>query len=274
MIKSILVGLGDLAYSQSATDHAVDLAKRCRARLTAVTLVDPGSMSAGTFPIGAGGIAKELREHRLELTEEVLDQAVEYFSKTATAAHLCFDVQREEGKAFEKIIECSRYHDLLVCGLRNLFTHGVMDEPPSELVRLVEEGARPLIAVEDQYREMKRTLIAYSGSIESSIAMKRYVQMNLWPDALLRIVTFDSNESQGKRRLEQAANYCRAHGIEAEIDLVNQSAKDGLLPYAAGLDADLIIMGNSRKGFLMRQIFGEVVLNVVANSNRSLFLSQ
>jgi nucleotide-binding universal stress UspA family protein len=274
MIKSILVGLGDLAYSQSATDHAIDLAKRHEVRLSAVTLVDPDTMATGPVPIGAGEAAKELREHRLELTEDVLNQAVEYFTQACEAAGICFDVQREEGYAFEKIIKCSRYHDLLICGLRNLFTHGVVQEPPSELVRLVEEGVRPLVAVSEHYREVKRALIAYSGSIESSKAMKRFVQLQLWPDAEVRIVTFDTNVAAGQKRLDAAAAYCQTHSLRPETDLVKKPAKESLLPYAAGWNADLIVMGNSRKRFLLRRIFGETVLDVIANSNRSLFLSQ
>lgn len=272
--KSILVGLGDLEYSQSATEHAVELSKRFDARVTAVTLFDPDTLSIGPVPIGAGEAAKELREHRVELTQEVLAEAVDYFIKNCESAGICYDVLHETGNALEKIIACSRYHDLVVCGLRNLFAHGVTQDPPYELVQLVEAGVRPVLAVAQQYTDIRRVLIAYSGSIESSKAMKQFVQMNLWPDAELRIVTFDSNENIGKQRLDNAAEYCRQHGLEPEIEYVNKSAASSLPVYATGWGADLIVMGNSAKTYLLRRIFGEIVLNLVSEAKHPLFLSQ
>jgi len=275
MIKSILVGLGDLEYSQSATEHAVELAKRFDARITAVTLFDPDTLSTGPVPIGAGEAAKELREHRVELTREVVSQTVEYFTNACGLAGICYEVLHETGNALEKTIACSRYHDLLVCGLKNLFAHGVTQEPPYELVKLVEAGVRPVVAVTQHFREVRQALIAYSGSIESSKSMKQFVQLNLWPDAQLRIVTFDTRAELGRKRLEHAAAYCLAHGLQPEIELVNKPiGGGGLSAYAAGWGADIIVMGNSAKTFLLRRIFGEIVLNLVADSTRPLFLSQ
>lgn len=272
--KSILVGLGDLEYSQAATEQAVELAKRFDSRVTAVTLFDPDTLAIGPVPIGAGEAAKELREHRVELTKEVLGDAVEHFVQNCESAGICHDVLHETGDALQKIIACSRYHDLVVCGLQNLFAHGVTKDPPYELVQLVEAGVRPVLAVTRQYTQVQRALIAYSGSIESSKAMKQFVQLNLWPEATLRIVTFDSNENTGQQRLDNAAEYFRLHGLEPETEWVNKSAASSLAVYAAGWGADVIVMGNSAKTFLLRRIFGEIVLNMVSGAKHPLFLSQ
>lgn len=274
MIKRLLVGLGDDRFARSATEHAIQMAKQHDAQLTAVTLFDPHSLDVGPIPIGAGASARDLREHRLGQTVEVLEQAVRYFEQRCQSENLRHDVLHETGNPFERLIAASRYYDQMVCGLKNLFAHGVVEEPPYELIRLVESGVRPLIAVGDCYREIQRILIAYSGSIESAKTMKRFVQQRNWPDAALKIVTFDDDRTAGEDRLARAREYCNAHGLSAETEVVAQAPKEALLPYAEGWGADLIVLGNSAKRLLLRRIFGETALHVVANAERPLFLSQ
>ncbi len=274
MIKAILVGLGDEKYARSATAHAIQLAKQHEAHLTGVTLFDPDCLDMGPIPIGAGESARELREHREAQMREVLEHAVTHFQTSCKSAKIAHDVIRETGNAFSAIISASRYYDVIVCGLRNLFAHGVVDEPPNELVRLVEEGVRPLIAVGEDYREIKRVLIAYSGSTESAKTMKRFIEQRHWPDATLKIVTFDTDREAADTRLAEARHYCELHGFKPEIEAVAESPSSSLLPYAQGWNADLIVLGNSAKRLLLRRIFGETALNIVGNADRPLFLSQ
>jgi nucleotide-binding universal stress UspA family protein len=274
MVKTILVGLGDELFSEASSRHAICLAKQHDARLTAVTLYDPESLGAGPVPIGAGGSAKELREHREQLTKEVMDRVAENFQQAALQANVSYDIVHEQGRPFEWMLSAARYYDLFVGGFKKLFAHGVVDDPPHELIRLVEAGVRPAIAVSEQYRDIGRILIAYSGSTESANTMKKFVQYRLWPEATMRIVTFDRDQQKAAQRLGDAAKYFQAHGFEPDTECVAQSPKDALLTYAAGWDADLIVLGNSAKRLMLRQIFGETAQHVIGNADRPLFLSQ
>jgi nucleotide-binding universal stress UspA family protein len=121
---------------------------------------------------------------------------------------------------------------------------------------------------------MKKVLIAYSGSMESAKAMKRFVQMRLWPEAKLRIVTFAQEANQAEQLVGEAAAYCRAHGFEPEVACVPESPKDHLLAYAAEWGADLTVVGNSAKNLLLRRIFGETALHAIRHSDHPLFLAQ
>lgn len=273
MIKAILVGLGDEKYARSATAHAIELASRHEAQLTGVTLYDPECLDVGPIPLGAGGSARELREHREARIREVLDEAVSQFEHACHAAGVSHQIIRATGDPFESMISAARYHDVIVCGLKNLFAHGVVDEPPNELVRMVEEGVRPLIAVSDAFREIKRVLIAYSGSTESAKTMKRFIQFRHWPDAVVRIVSFDRDRNGAEERLAKARDYCQLHGFNPDTEAVQDRPLDALLPYARGWNSDLIVMGNSAKRLLIRRLFGETALHVVAHTDLPLFLS-
>ena len=144
--------------------------------------------------------------------------------------------------------------------------------PQNEMIRLIEAGVRPILATGAEYRETRRVLIAFSGSVESARAMRDFANFNLWPGVTTRVVHFGT-EKEGEVLLPSARSYLEDHGFDAEVELVSGSAKKQLLPYAQEWDADLIVLGNSAKSLLRRRIFGETALNTIRESPLTLFLS-
>jgi len=230
--------------------------------------------STGPVPIGAGQLAKELRESRHEDVQSIIEATEVDFVTRCKKEGIDHQIQRETGDPLAALVSLTRYHDLIVCGLQSLFEHGVIDEPPDELAMLVEEGVRPLLAVTDQDRPIRRVLIAYSGSMESAKTMRRFIHFRMWPDAIFRIVTFNPQIEVGRVLLDEAADYCRAHGFEPETECICEPPLSSLLPYAADWKADLLVMGNSAKNMLLRRILGETALHVMRNSEIPLFLAQ
>ena len=275
MMKRILVGLGGTDYTVTAINQAVALAMAHDAEVTGVSIIDERRLTnVGPVPIGGGHYAHELAEDRIKKAQERVEWGVREFTEASRAAGVRHQVMREVGEPFTLMIDQARYHDLMIFGLRSLFEFDLVDDPHDALVRLVQAGVRPLIAVSKGFYPVKKVLIAYSGSMESAKAMKRFVQMRLWPEAQLRIVTFAHEVNKAEQLVGDAADYCRAHGFEPEEAFVPESPKDQLLPYAAEWGADLIVVGNSAKNLLLRRIFGETALHVIQNADRPLFLAQ
>jgi len=275
MIKRILVGLGSLDYARSATAKAIELAKSHEAELTGVTLFDVDRLdSTGPVPIGAGQLAKELRDSRLDDASAIIRAAEVHFLAECKKAGVRYGLQHEKGDPMAALVSLTRYHDLVVCGLRSLFEHGVVDEPPDELAMLVKEGVRPLLAVSDKDVPIRKVLIAYSGSMESAKTMRRFVHLRMWPEAKLRIVTFQQPIERGEARLAKAVEYCHSHGLEPETECIPKPPHDHLLPYAEDWGADLIVLGNSAKNMLLRRILGDTALYVMRNAEIPLFLAQ
>lgn len=275
MIRRILVGLGDLEHTLTATSKAVELARTHGAQLTGVTLFDPDRLDErGVVPIGAGSAAKQLSESRLSTAAEIIEAATAIFKSRCEQASIPFSTVHETGDPMTSLASHARYHDLMIVGFQGLFEHGVVDEPDDELATIVQEGVRPLLAVAAEDRPVKRVLIAYSGSMESAKTMKRFTQMRLWPDAAVRVVTFHSDAAAGARRLARTVEYLKAHDLDPETECVNAPPRDNLLPYAAEYGADLIVLGNSAKSLLLRKILGETALHIMRSSDRMLFLAQ
>jgi nucleotide-binding universal stress UspA family protein len=182
---------------------------------------------------------------------------------------------KESGDPFTRMVDLARYHDLMVFGLRSVFEYDFLaSDPESILFRLVSAGVRPLIAVSEKFRSISRVLIAYNGSMESAKAMKRFVQMRLWPGAELKIVTFHPSDSQADELLRAAEEYCRTHGFRVCHQSNPGDPKTLLLAAATLWQADMIVMGNSARSVFLRNVLGDTLLGTLHNTQIPLFLAQ
>ena len=280
MIGRILVGLGEAECTHSATQTAIDLAQRFQSSLTGVTVANLSQLQRiGPLLIGDAAAAIDLRLHRLNETRDRVEEVIVHFGEECVNAGVNSRVLREErDEPFDYLISQARYHDLTVVGLHGLFEYGVAGEaeydPGLSLVRLIQGGVRPLIATAPELRATRRVLIAYSGSVSSAKTMRRFIQLRLWPDAIIRIAAFGTDANRRQRHLHHAVEYCQSHGIVAEPHYEPTDPREGVLGVAHDWNADLIVMGNSSRTLLSRRVLGDTVLKTIHESDVSLFLAQ
>ena len=275
MIKRILVALSGTPYTKVAIQHALELATHHGADVTGVTDIDLAKVAhVGPVPMGGGAAAHDLMEHRLKLTEEQVERAIENFHEACEVAGLKGNVVRERGNPYDTLISVWRYHDLVVAGLRGLFEYGVLREPDDVLLRLISKGVRPILAVARHFRPVRRALVAYNGSMESAKALKRFVQMSLWPDMALKIVCFGKPHGEPEELLADSAEYCLVHGHEVETEHVKGMPNDELLELAQQWKADLIVMGSSSRARLIQHLLGDTTLYALGAAEIPLFMSR
>jgi nucleotide-binding universal stress UspA family protein len=273
MIKKILLGLGGTPYTTVAIQRAMQLAKYYNAEITGVTATNINR------PKGIGVKQKESAHtnlDRLTLTRDQVEKAISLFESACSAEGIKYQIKHEEMEdPFSLMISLSRYHDIMVFGLRSIFEYGIsIEEPKDTLTRLISAGVRPIIAVSDKFRMIQRVLIAYDGSMESAKTMKQFIQLRLWPEARLKIVSFQKSEEKAHQLLFDASEYCKIHGFRVEHESNPGIPKDLLLPMAALWQADMIVLGNSARSLLIRRVLGETALHIIRNADRPLFLSQ
>jgi nucleotide-binding universal stress UspA family protein len=277
MIKRILVVLSGTPYTRAAIQHAIDMAQRHNARVTGAAILDrEAAARSGPVPIGGASFRAEQVQRELKTVQERIDAAVAEFEEEAESADVEHRVLRDEGDPIQTLCDAWRYEDLTLVGLRGLFDYGVFAEPKDALIRLITSGLRPILAVSNEYRPVRRVLVAYSGSLESAKTMKRFVQMRLWPEATLRLLHYreaDTPTHEYESLLAQAAEYCMDWGDKLETDSVVGTPKDRLLEDAAAQEADLIVMGDSAKSLFTRHVFGDTALPIIRTADRPLFLS-
>ena len=276
MIKRILVGLGGTPFTTVSTQCATQLAHQHQAQTTGVTVVDMTRLdNLGPVPAGGGIYAKRMREHRHQVTREGIEAAVEAFKSSCSDQHVvCRRIEYEQQDPFSAMIAEARYNDLTIFGLRSIFDYGFVSDPDKAIIKLVTQGVRPILAVADTYRPVKKALIAYSGSMESAKAIRHFLHLRPWPDVALHIVHFNETKDKEPFLLDHAADFCQAHGFETTTEDLDGQARTDLVPYAQKMDADLIVMGNSVHKSLIKQLLGDTVLETIKTADRPLFLSQ
>jgi len=264
MIKRILLGLGGTPYTSVAIQRAVELAKRFEAEITGVTVSDVKRLT------------KEMAAQRIRVTKEKIEEAISEFESACAVDGIKYHLKHEKREdPFDLMISLACYHDLMIFGLRSIFEYDIsFEEPKDTLARLISAGVRPIIAVSDKFRLIRKVLIAYSGSMESAKTMKRFVQLRLWPDVKLKIVAFHGSDEKVRQLLYDASEYCRAHGFPVESESSPGSPKDFLLPIATYWQADMIVLGNSARNLLLKRVLGETALYIIRNADRPLFLCQ
>lgn len=277
MIKRILVGLGTSRTAESVTNHALDIARESGAELLGLAVTDPLRLDwTGPKPMGVGveAAAADLRKQRYERAAAEIASAKDKFAARCLAAGVTHSTDEEVGDPFEIAVDLVRYHDMCVFGLRGLFEHGVVSEPRDALERLIADGVRPILAVPEEHRPIRRVLVAYSGSLESAKTFKHFVQSGIFQQAAVRIVCWSNDTATSRRRVELAAGYFRAHGREVDTDAVAGDPLREVVSYAEAWKADLIVAGNSAKNLLLRRIFGETALQLIRESPLPLYLAQ
>jgi len=95
MIRKVLLGIGGTPFCQAAVRRAVEICQHHDATLTAVTTIDEERLRyVGAVPLGGGGAATMLREHRVSATRELLDQALEQVELICDEAGVTLSVHR------------------------------------------------------------------------------------------------------------------------------------------------------------------------------------
>lgn len=280
MVTSILAGLVGAEFVDSVIETAINLATSHGVPVTGITAVDAAKLrNVGPVPPGGGQAAKELREHRIRLTQESIEEAIARFVKRCEESGVEYQVKREEREApYDFLASQSRYHDITVLSLRSIFEYDIHMAGDSDasvtLAKLISGGIHPILAVPQKYRPVKRVFVAYSGSMESAATLRRFLLLRPYAEVELCIATFEMEAQRSERLLANASEYCRKHGIEPETIHFPETARDHLLLEATRRKADLLVLGNSAKNLLLRRLFGETALRTIRESEIPLFLSQ
>jgi nucleotide-binding universal stress UspA family protein len=233
--------------------------------------VSVAAQSGQTQAVSAAGWARALHRQQIAESRAQVSAALETLHRLCGIKNVRCSVVERDGDPFQTIVEMFRFHDLFICGTDANFDAACLEPGCEELIRLVEEGVRPLLAVSDEYRPVRKALIAISSAVDSARALKHYLHLNAWPGAEVKIVTF-LPEAHPELLLNEAVNYARLHGVEAEQEILSGPMSQELLPHAVDCEADVVVLGNTDHSRLARWFFGGAVMEIIRESDRSLFL--
>lgn len=272
MIKRILLALGGAPFSAETVRRGIELAKAHGAKLTAVTILDTEYWKLSTRVWMTAGEAAEIAASKPWLAvEQRVKRVVHDFETACRKADVPCETICPQRKPFQALASEARYSDLTIFGLQSMFAISLVPEVEQAVAQLIRGGVRPLLAVTQEPRPIRRVLITYNGSIESAKTMRQFIQMKLWPQVSLALAVFQQDTVAPDKLLTDAVAYCRAHGHDVDAQVVAGSAHDALLPHAR--DADLIVAGDSFRNVILRDLLGDTMSHMVRQTDKPLFIS-
>jgi nucleotide-binding universal stress UspA family protein len=87
-------------------------------------------------------------------------------------------------------------------------------------------------------------------------------------------VTFHPSEGKASELLREAEDYCRAHGFSVCHQSNPGDPKALLLAAARMWQADMIVMGNSGRNVLLRNLLGDTLRTTLHDTHIPLFFAQ
>lgn len=284
MLKRILVALDREIVTPTAIKYSIKLAEKYDASLSGLAVVD---LEAIGDTVGGGGIgtiqyAKELREKLTEESRKAAEKQLNNFKSMVEDSGVNHSNFMHEGVPHERIIEDSKYHDLLVVGRETHFFYNRPKMETKTLANIVKKGAGPTLMVTDSYRPIRRAVIAHDGSKASAYAMQWFVQLEPFGRNIEVDLVYACNQKKkeatekANRIMNQAHDFLKAHGYENVNQLLldkKGGAGKHIIHHVKDTDADLIVLGAHSVSAIRRLTFGSVTHELVKNSPVPLFLS-
>ena len=279
MIKRVLVGVCQSPAQNDMASLAVAIAQNAGASVTGLAVVDADRI-APVSPAVTGVYSSQIKQRESELAA-ARDQANVHMAplrQAVEAAGVPFHEMKLEGDSADVLQDAWRFQDLFLMANRPW--------PPGErtamqvtaVLRLIASGVRPVIAVPPGAAAAPKTvMVAMSGSLECAKSMKNLLQMNIWPDASLHLVTSAPVKTgePAEQLLEHAAAFAQSYGRETSTQIIDRPADrtGALLGAAEEVGAEAIVIGSSYKRFLAVQRFGSHAQELLQRFPGAVFVS-
>jgi nucleotide-binding universal stress UspA family protein len=273
MIKRILVAFGGIRANPGTNFWAAQVAKRLQASVTIVPLLDVDSwMRLMPAMMTSGHAARILESRPWDVAPEGLRQLQQQCESVYTPAGVPWELANAGSSPWECLLSETRFHDLLVFGLDDAYDPLIVPNFLQAAGVLLGDGACPLLCVPATLREVKSVLIAFSGTVASARALKRFVHSHLWNDAPVEIVCQSDDHAEAQFHLQHAERYLFAHGSTPRTTVIGGNATD-LCRYAVESSADLIVAGSSHRNRLGIETSSEVLRGFLAQTTLPVFIA-
>ena len=260
MITSLLVALDSSAHAKAALDHAVELGKVYRARLTGLHVIDvrylempPYLDYSYAFEAVPPTLAPvEMMDQFQAKSRRILAD----FRGVVEGAGLQAETRTEEGVPGQVIADVGDSHDLVIMGKRGEHAKWGRDLLGTAAEAVTRRSATPVLLVEEHYRPLNRALLFYDASHSANRALKLAADIASKTKMQLRIVTVDDDREQGEKIVREAEAYLEPLQVKAGYSVVPGKVSK----VAAGLlgddEVDLAILGTRGHSPLRHLILG------------------
>ncbi len=275
MVRRILVPVDPSEYTETAIEVACRVAKEQSAEVTVFGVVDrPGIERAeGGAPAGAIYYAEKAIEHRIDEARKTI---MELFAKFRTICEKHGVPHRElevESDPVDALLDESRYHDLVVTGLRSSLHFATEEKPEKNLDELLHHTITPILAVPKEPPPLRRALICYDGSLPAARSLQRFAHLAFVPQMEVKLLVATEQEDRGLRLLERAAEYLAAYGARSVEKVVEKGDVNEVVRRHLG-ESDVVVLGVHSRVPVLDFVVGSLTKTLIRSAEVALFMSQ
>ena len=279
MIKSILVALDGSQHADSALEHALWLARRLRARVIGLHVLDIVSIEGSFLHDVSGSLGFEpyldfsskMREALQERGRVLLDAFTARCEKEGTA----YDTVLPMGIVANEICDHARTADLVVVGHRGVneqFSTGLLGSTTESVTR---KSPKPVLVTPLQFREIARPLLAYDGSQRASAALHAAAELTSALQLPLTVVHVARDDAgEGSPVLAEAQRYLQSYEVTVTAKQLTGPPHQRIVDVLRDGRFDLLFIGAYGHSRIIEMVLGSTTEYVLRNSGAPVFLAR
>jgi nucleotide-binding universal stress UspA family protein len=279
MIKSILVALDGSQHADSALEYGLALARRLRARLIGLHVLDIVSIEGSFLHDVSGSLGFEpyldfsskMREALQERGQMLLDA----FRTKCEQAGVVHDTALPMGIVANEICDQARIADLVIVGHRGVneqFSTGLLGGTTESVTR---KSPKPVLVTPLEFKEITRPLLAYDGSQRASAALHAAAEVASALGLPLTVIhVAKDNGSDGDRALSEAQRYLQSYEIPVTIKPLTGPPHQRIVDVLRDGGYDLLFIGAYGHSRIIEMVLGSTTEFVLRNSRAPVFLAR
>jgi nucleotide-binding universal stress UspA family protein len=279
VIGQVVAGIDGSLFSLTAFQYALDLARRVKAEVKVVFVVDsrktdlPIIYTASHFDYGfervyippepgLKGFYDKVRQDLRSFAENCLGLC----RKDAEAVRVPFIPVLREGLPSGVLTEEARSGDLLVIGQKGENAHIERAIVGSTTEDVVRSSPRPVLVCPVTFRSPARILFPYDGSPVAEGALQFCVNAfgNIWDEMVVLTVTEEMEESFP---YDTELSYLGTHGIPYRLVMETGRPVDTIPRVAKREKADLVLVGAHGKHKIRDYLLGSTASHLIRRSD-------
>ncbi|MBF6569257.1 MAG: universal stress protein [Candidatus Binataceae bacterium] len=278
MIKTILAGIDTSEHSRNAQTFAFSLARRLRATLYGLHVVDIVSIEGSAFHDISGSLGLEpfldFSSRMREILTERGRSALEEFQAAAHRQNLPAEIILDIGIVANQICERAKMADLVIIGHRGAddrFSTGLIGSTAESVAR---KSPRPIFIAPIQFREIRSLVLAYDGSERAGRAMRSAAEFSVELQAPLTVITVARDARIGEHTLGEARRYLESYSAKTSFELLTGNAHEEIVRFLRQSGADLLFIGAYGHSRIVEMVLGSNTEYVLRNAPCPVFLSR
>jgi nucleotide-binding universal stress UspA family protein len=226
----------------------------------------------GFMPTVVSAPVQESQALMAEMNEEAKERLAR-FSEECARRGISSSTSCETGIPGEIVVREAIAHDWVIMA-RGGYSRSAGDSRVDPLVSPVIRGSiRPVLVAGQSFREPRRILVAYDGSVHAARALNAAAELGARGDVECTLLNVAPTEEAGSETLSRAESYLFRHGLRPRRKIaIGSRAADLICELVASEGAELLVMGAYGHSPIREMIFGSTTERVLSHCGSSAVL--